>query len=188
MRHVLLFVSATYFHLLCKVKIFAAKLSGSDLIFDLHSIELFLKLEIQHSDNFSFLLYRQYFLIQRIFLCASNCGLLVFFSFNLAHFFSLHAKLCMEQILIWFFIYGTCSYLFVQNSVCQPFSVIIFSLSFFLFAQQMFMSHCSWWSWYTCYYFTMALKSKAIISYESNLISCLMITKYVYQKFIHVLL
>ena len=63
MRHVLLFVSATYFHLLCKIKIFAAKLSGSDLIFDLYSIELFLKLEIQHSDNFAgAFLYHQFFI------------------------------------------------------------------------------------------------------------------------------
>ena len=65
------------FHLLCKINIFAVKLSGSDLIFDLYSIELFLKLEIQHSDNFAgtffllsifhFFWYRQFLMIQGIF-------------------------------------------------------------------------------------------------------------------------
>ena len=113
--------------------------------------------------NFSFFCYRQFLMIHRIFLCASNCGLLVFFSFNLAHFFSLHAKLCMEQILILFFIHGTCSYLFVQNSVCQPFSVIIFSIVIFI-ALQIFISHCSWWSCYTHCYFAMAFKPKVIFS------------------------
>ena len=57
------------FHLLCKINIFAVKLSGSDLIFDLYSIELFLKLEIQHSDNFAgtFLHYQFFiFLVQAI--------------------------------------------------------------------------------------------------------------------------
>ena len=63
MTHVLLFISATFFHLLCKIKIFAVKLFGSDFIFDLHSIELFLKLEIQHSDNFAgAFLYHQFFI------------------------------------------------------------------------------------------------------------------------------
>ena len=151
--HVLSFISATYFHLLCKINIFAVKLSGSDLIFDLYSIELFLKLEIQHSDNFAgtFLYYQFFiFLVQAILDDPRDFSFVpqivdcqYFFLFNLAHFFSLHAKLCMEQISILFFIHGTCSYLFVQNSVCQPFSVTIFSLSFFLFALQLFMSHCS---------------------------------------------
>ena len=55
--------------------------------------------------NLSFFLYRQFLMIQGIFLCASNWWLLDFFSLNLAHFFPLHAKLWMEQILTFYFLY-----------------------------------------------------------------------------------
>ena len=152
MTHTLLFVSATYFHLLCKINIFAVKLSGSELIFDLHSIELFLKLEIQHSDNFAgAFLYHQFFIfiVQAILvdpkdfpLCLKLWIASIFF-IQFGSFLFLACQIMHGTDLNFIFIYGTCSYLFVQNSVCQPFSVIIFSSSFFLFVQQMFMSHCS---------------------------------------------
>ena len=113
--------------------------------------------------NFSFFCYRQFLMIHRIFLCASNCGLLVFFS--LFGSFLFLACQIMHGTDLNFIFYIRHLFLFI----CAKFSWSAifrhhFSLSFFLFAQQMFMSHCSWWSCYTCYYFTMAVKSKVIIS------------------------
>ena len=138
MRHVLLFVSATYFHLLCKIKIFAAKLSGSDLIFDLHSIELFLKLEIQLSDNFSgaflyhqffFFLYRQFLLIQRMclkLLIASiffiQFGSFLFLACQIMHGTDLNFIFHLRHLFLFI-----CAKFSLSAIFCHHFFIVIFS-------------------------------------------------------------